>query len=448
MREFSLGWTLEEAAHAVEGTLFAGGDRCISHVVTDSREDVAGGLFVALVGEHFDGHRFVAEVMDGDAAGVLVERDSGVEVEPRIEVTSTRDALAALGVKRRDEIQVPVIAITGSNGKTSTKDLLAAGLDGSWASPRSFNNEVGVPLTVLSTPPDATALILEVGTRARGDIDWLSPIVRPRVAVVTNLGAVHMETFGSREGLEDAKYELVHALETEGVAVLPVDEPSLQRDDEFAVITFGGSASGADVEVVDLTTDDVGRPSFTLCTPQGDLVVTSPLAGKYQALNAAAAVGVAVALGLDLEAFARRLESAIGSPWRMEVHVGGFTVVNDTYNASPHSLSGALETVSSMGERPIAVLGAMAELGSGCEEEHERAGRLVGQFGFRELVVVGPDHGYALGFPGEVRKAADIKGALDTLDGIIEAGDVVLVKASRSAGLESLAQHLIEESAL
>ncbi|MDK1018081.1 MAG: UDP-N-acetylmuramoyl-tripeptide--D-alanyl-D-alanine ligase [Actinomycetota bacterium] len=442
MKTVSLGWTLEAAARAVDGTLVGGGDACFSHVTTDSRHDVAGSLFVALGGEHFDGHRFVTQAIEGDAVGVLVERGSGVDVEPRIEVASTGDALAALGVKRRDEIEVPVIAVTGSNGKTSTKDLLSAGLDGSWASPRSFNNEVGVPLTVLATPPDATALILEVGTRARGDIEWLSPIVRPVVSVVTNLGVVHMETFGSREGLEDAKYELVDALEAGGTAVLPLDEPGLQRGGEPAVITFGGA--GADVEVADLTTDDEGRPSFTLRTSQGPLNVTLPLSGKYQALNAAAAVGVAIALGLDLEAFVRRLASATGSAWRMDVHVGRFTVVNDAYNASPPSVSGALETVAAMGRRPIAVLGVMAELGSVCEEEHERMGRLVGKFGFSELVVVGPDHGYALGFPREVHRAANIGDAVDVLAEIVEPGDVVLVKASRSVGLERLALRLRE----
>lgn len=445
MTKVSLDWTLGEVARAVNGLLVGEPDRMVSHVVTDSRADVDGALFVALLGERLDGHDYVHDVLEHGASAVLVARQAGIEAETRIEVESTRDALAALGAKRRDELQVPVIAITGSTGKTSTKDLVSGGIEGSWASPRSYNNEIGVPLTVLATPQDATALIVEIGSRGRGDIDLLIPVVRPAVSVVTNLGLAHMDTFGSRAGLEDAKYELVDGLGAAGTAVLPVGEPGLRRGAGNAVITFGGD--GADVEISDLTMDDRGRPSFALRVPSGTLDVRLSMAGRYQALNAAAAVGVAIALGLDLEEFARRLQSATGSAWRMDVHVGRFTVVNDAYNANPDSVAGALETVAAMGSGRIAVLGLMAELGPICEREHERMGRLVGQLGFRELVVVGPDHGYALGFPGDVRSAANIEGAADTLADIIELGDVVLVKASRSAGLERLAQSLIEDAA-
>lgn len=445
MEAVMLGWTLSEISDAVDGVLVGGSDSKISHVVTDTREHVGGGAFVALVGERFDGHSYAADALRNGAVGVVVEKDAHVDATPRIEVNSTGDALIALGVKRRRELDVPVIAITGSTGKTSTKDLLAAGISGSWASPRSFNNDIGVPLTVLATPPDATALILEVGCGSDGDIELLGQLIRPDVAVITNIGSAHMEKFGSRRDIEDAKYEIVSILEGRGTAVLPVDEPSLQRGSASALITFG--ASGADIEVLDISTDTGGLPSFTLTTRGESLAVTLPLAGRHQAWNAACAVGAATALGLDVKEFVDRLETATGSAWRMEVHVGRFTVVNDAYNASPQAVAGAFETVSAMDGRAIVVLGLMAELGHVCEHEHARMGRLAGELGFSELVVVGVDHGYALGFPGSVRKVADIEAALDTLDRIIETGDIVLVKASRSAGLERLAQHLIEDAA-
>ncbi|MFV1969392.1 MAG: UDP-N-acetylmuramoyl-tripeptide--D-alanyl-D-alanine ligase [Acidimicrobiia bacterium] len=445
MNGVSLGWTLEEAADAVGGTLVGDPARAVQGVATDSRTGVDGKLFVALVGETFDGHAYVEDVLGSGACGVVVNRGAGIDSTPRIEVDSTGSALAALGVKRRNELDIPVVAITGSTGKTSTKDLVSCGLVGSWASPRSYNNEIGVPLTVLSTPRDATALVLEVGSRGIGHIDWLSPVVQPDVSVITNLGVVHLETFGSMKGLQDAKYELVDALTPDGIAVLPHDEQALHRDGSHTTITFGGE--GSDVQVSGVSTDDRGLPTFTLHTPLGEFRVSLSLAGIHQATNAAAAVGVAIALGVDVAEFITRLETEKGSAWRMEVHRGTYTVVNDAYNANPQSVESALRTVADMDGRCIAVFGAMAELGQVCEIEHVRMGRLAGELGFCELVVVGPDHGYAVGFSGRVYKATDIEDAADTLAHIIEPGDVVLVKASRSASLERLALHLIEDAA-
>lgn len=445
MSDVALGWTLREIAEAVQGVLIGDGSRAVQRVVTDTRDDLYGNLFVALVGETFDGHAFVADALDAGAVGVVVNADAGTDRTPRIEVVSTGSALALLGAKRRDELDMPVVAITGSTGKTSTKDLVSAGIAGSWSSPRSYNNEIGVPLTVLSTPDAATVLILEVGSRGSGHIEWLRPIIRPDVAVITNLGLVHMETFGSREGLADAKYELVASLSPDGTAVLPVDEHTLFRDGTHTTVTFGGE--GADVVTGPVTTNVGGLPMFTVETLDATYLLNLSMAGIHQAANASAAVGVAIALGIDVADFVARLEQARGSQWRMEVHHGWCTIVNDAYNANPQSVESALRTVFEMGGRRIAVLGAMAELGSVCEVEHIRMGELVRELGFSELVVVGPDHGYAIGFGSRTRKATDIAGAADSLGDIIEPGDVLLVKASRSAGLERLAFRLIEDFA-
>ncbi len=444
MIDVSLGWSLAEVAEAVSGDLVGDGSVVINAVATDTRSTLLGNLFVALRGESFDGHVFAPEAIDAGSVGVVVERSTQVVVKPRIEVESTGDALAALAVKRRNELEIPVVAVTGSTGKTSTKDMLSAAIEGSWASPRSFNNEIGVPLTVLATPADATALIVEVGSRGRGHIDWLAPMVKPDVAIVTNLGVVHLETFGSRTGLADAKYELVDALGPDGVAVLPSGEALLEREPRPRTISFG--TTDADVVVDSIQLDHSGRPRFSIRTEHVYRDVSLPLAGVHQAMNAAAAVAAGVALGLDVDAFIDRLESVAPSPWRMEVSEGSYTVVNDTYNANPQSVRSALETVDSMDGRKIAILGVMSELGHVCEKEHTRIGELLGELEFAEVVVVGPDHGYALGFPNQVRKATDIEDAADTLADIIEPGDVVLVKASRSASLERLAHQLTEDA--
>jgi UDP-N-acetylmuramoyl-tripeptide--D-alanyl-D-alanine ligase len=441
----SLGWSLSDVADAVSGELVGESSILIETVATDSRQTLDGALFVALAGETFNGHSFAVQALETGAVAVMVERGAGITVTPRIEVESTGDALAHLAIKRRDELSIPVVAITGSTGKTSTKDLLSAGLDGSWVSPRSFNNEIGVPLTVLSTPSDASVLVVEVGSRGRGHIEWLAPMIRPDIAVITNLGVVHLETFGSLSGLADAKYELVEALSDDGVAILPYGEESLARGGPHRTMTFGDA--GADVQVSDISLDDLGRPSFLIRTDQSEHRVVLPLSGKHHGTNAAAAIAVARTLGIDVEAFIDRLGAATASAWRMEIHEGSYTVVNDAYNANPQSVESALETVAAMPGRHVAVLGVMAELGPVCEQEHLRLGELVSKSGFAELVVVGSDHGYAVGFGAGARKVTDIEEAADTLASIVQPGDVVLVKASRSASLERLAHWLIEDAA-
>ena len=445
MTPVSLGWSLADVADATSGVLVGESSDLLATVATDSRQALDGALFVALNGETFDGHSFAAQAIEAGAVAVMVERRAGITATPRIEVASTGDALARLAVKRRDELSIPVVAITGSTGKTSTKDLLSAGLEGSWASPRSFNNEIGVPLTVLSTPSDASVLVVEVGSRGRGHIKWLAPMIRPDISVVTNLGVVHLETFGSLDGLADAKYELVEALSVGGVAVLPYGEESLTREGPYRTITFG--AAGADVQVSDIAIDDLGRPSFLIETDQSQHQVMLSLSGKHHGMNAAAAIAVAYALGVDLEAFIHRMGEATASAWRMEIHQGSYTVVNDAYNANPQSVESALETIATMPGRHIAVLGVMAELGPVCEQEHLRLGGLARELGFAELVVVGSDHGYAVGFGTGARKVTDIEEAADTLASIVQPGDVVLVKASRSASLELLALRLIKDAA-
>ena len=445
-----LGWALSEIATRIGGSL-VGRDAIVSAVSTDSRGVSAGELFVAIVGERFDGHDYAEAALGAGACAVVVERGRGLDCEPRIEVDSTAEALLGLAAIRRGELTIPVVAITGSSGKTSTKDLIASGIDGAWSSPRSFNNEVGVPLTVLTTPDEAEVLVLEVGSRGKGHIRWLADAIKPDISVVTNLGVVHLETFGSEAGLADAKYELIELLGDTGTAIVPADEPRLHRGGDHRQLTFGPAHhAGGDVDVAfaDVQLDDLGYPTFLLSASGTSHEVTLSVAGSHQAANAAAATAVAVALGLDVETFITRMSNTRGSDWRMDVHDGRFTVVNDAYNANPQSVEAALRTIIEMPHRrAIAVLGPMAELGPVCEAEHARIGALAQALGIDDLIVVGPDHGYVLGAPGLVRNVADSGEAADTLHAVVEPGDVVLVKASRSAGLERLALSLAEDAA-
>ncbi len=438
----TLAWSTATIAAGIGGRLIGDASIVVHDVVVDSRLAGPGSLFVAMHGEHVDGHDYAAGAMDAGAAAVVVDRS--LAVAPRIEVADTATALRDLATMRRDEVASPVVAVTGSTGKTSTKDLLATALPGAAASPKSYNNEVGVPLTILGAP-DADYLVVEVGSRGTGHIAWLMPAVRPDVAIITNLGVVHLETFGTVEALADAKWELVAGLGPSGTAVLPVDEPRLRRPHQGSTVTFGRDPS-ADVCALDVVLDGDGRAAFTLTTPAGRARVRLPLAGEHQVLNAAAATAAGLALGVALDTLAAGLERATGSAWRMEIHRGRFTVVNDAYNANPDSVRAALRTVAALPGRHIAVLGKMAELGTVEAEEHRRMGAEARRLGYAAVVTVGEDPGYAEGAGALTRPVADAAQALAVVTEMVRPGDVVLVKASRAIGLETLAASLREEA--
>lgn len=439
----SLHWTLGSIATEI-GVLVGNAHTVVTGVSTDSRSIEAGELFVAIAGEIHDGHEYVAGAMSRGAAGVVVAKGRAT-AEPRIEVADTGEALLTLAAIRRRELAMPVIGVTGSTGKTTTKDMLGSAIPGAWASPASFNNEVGVPLTVLQTPPGAEALVVEMGSRGRGHLELLMPAVRPDVAVITNLGVVHLETFGDTETLAAAKWEIVEGLSPSGTAVLPAAEKRLMRPHHAATVTFGVDEP-ADIAAVDVSVDPQGRASFTLHTPRGDRPVTLSMPGIHQPANAAAAAAAGLAVGVDIDTIAIGLSAATGSRWRMEIHEGRFTVINDAYNANPSSVEAALHTVRALGGRPIAVLGMMAELGDIAEAEHARMGQLAASLGFATVLIVGEDPGLAQGAGAIARRVASADEALDVLASIIRDGDTVLVKASRSVGLEHLAERLVDSS--
>ncbi|HEV7653894.1 MAG TPA: UDP-N-acetylmuramoyl-tripeptide--D-alanyl-D-alanine ligase [Mycobacteriales bacterium] len=448
--------SLAEIAAVVGGVLADAPDPSVlitGDVELDSRRIGPGGLFVALPGARVDGHDHAPAAVAAGAAGVLAARPVGT---PAVVVPDVQEALAALahGVLERLP-EITVVGVTGSSGKTSTKDLLAqllAGLGPTVAPPGSFNNEIGHPYTVLRSTAETRYLVLEKSSRGIGHIAWLTRIARPRIGVVLNVGSAHLGEFGSRENVARAKGELVEALPAEGLAVLNADDPlvlAMASRTAARVVTVGESAD-ADVRATGITLDPLGTPSYTLVYRGVSVPVTLAVHGVHQVGNSLSAAAVALELGMAPDAIAAALGAARAlSRWRMEVteRADGVLVVNDAYNANPESMAAALRALTTMarGRRSWAVLGAMGELGETADDAHRRIGALTAELGVDRVVVVGPGaqplHDAARDISVHVPDAA---AAITLLEKELEPEDVVLVKASRAAGLERVALALAE----
>lgn len=462
--------TLAEVAHAVGGSTHDipdTGVRVTGPVVLDSRAVEPGALFVAFAGERADGHDFAAGAVVDGAVAVLAARPVGV---PAIVVDDVQAALGRLARHVIERLGTAVVALTGSAGKTSTKDLLAQLLERLaptvWT-PGSFNNEIGLPLTALRADPGTRHLVLEMGARGIGHIRYLTGLTPPRIGLVLNVGTAHIGEFGGREQIAQAKGELVEALPAAaegGVAVLNADDPLVRAmaARTKAKVVFFGESEDAEVRAENVRLNDRGQPVFGLRTPSGCAEVTLRLYGEHHVSNALAAAAVARELGMPVEEIASALCAAGSlSHWRMEVteRPDGVTVVNDAYNANPESMRAALRALAAMGRsakarggRTWAVLGQMAELGEQSLTEHDAVGRLVVRLNVSKLVAVGGTEAawlqmgaYNEGSWGEESvHVSDAVAAIELLRSEVRPGDVVLVKASRSVGLESVALALIE----
>ncbi len=436
-------------------------------VVFDSRQVEAGSLFAAFVGERVDGHDFAAGAVAAGAVAVLAARPVDVPAVIVPDVVAALGALAGAVVAR---IGTDVVALTGSAGKTSTKDLIAQVLQHHaptvWT-PGNLNNEIGLPITTLRATEETRHLVLEMGARGIGHIRYLTGLTPPRIGLVLNVGTAHIGEFGGREAIAVAKGELVEALPAEaegGIAVLNADDPlvrAMSARTKARTVLFG-EAEDADVRATEVRMTPSGQPSFTLHTPTGCSDVTLRLYGEHHVSNALAAAAVAHVLGMSVDEIATALsEAGTLSRWRMEVteRADGVTVVNDAYNANPESMRAALRALAAMGGaaranggRTWAVLGPMAELGDDSLAEHDAVGRLVVRLNVSKLVAVGGREAswlqlgaYNEGSWGEESVlVSDAQAAVDLLRSELRPGDVVLVKASRSAGLERVAQALLE----
>lgn len=456
--------SLEQVADVVGGELLSEdtADRLVDRVTIDSRDAGPGALFVALPGSRTDGHRFVDAAVEAGASGALVSSDHVDDVAgdvPAVVVDDPADALLALGVWVRDTVDPLVIGVTGSNGKTTTKDLIAAAGAGRRlvANRGSFNNELGVPLTCCRVEPGTEVLVCELGMRGAGQIAELTGLLRPTIGVVTSIAAVHLELLGSLDAIADAKAELVEGLPPDGVAVLSADDPrvaAMAGRTRARVVTFGQSPA-ADWRARDVVLDDDARATFTLVSPAGETAVQVPVPGLHNVGNALAALAATVEAGVDLADAVAGLEQATVSPWRLQLErIDGIRVLNDAYNANPTSTIAALRTLAHLPThgRRLAVLGTMAEIGETSESEHRRVGAAVADLGIDGLIVVGP-HAAAIRAgadavdpDGAGRRWAvdDVTGAAALLASKVGSGDVVLVKASRSAALEGVVTQLDE----
>lgn len=440
-----------EVAVAVEGGLHgrgAGiGDVVVDGVAVDSRLVRGGELFVPLVADR-DGHDFIDAAVAAGAAMVLTQQavPPGLAV-PAIAVADTGAALLDVGRLARRKLGTMVVGITGSVGKTSTKDLAAAALARRWrtaASEKSFNNEIGVPLTLAGAPDDTQAVVVEMGARGRGHIELLCDIARPTVGVVTAVVHAHTEMFGTIDEVALAKGELVESLPAAGTAVLNGDDElvrAMASRTEAGVLLYSMHATDADVVAEDLVLDDELRGRFTLRTPAGSAEVRLRVRGEHQVANALAAAGAALACGVGIDEVAAGLGDAELSPWRMDLRraPSGALVLNDAYNANPASMAAALRSLAAVpAGRRIAVLGLMAELGERSGAEHAAVASLAAELGV-EVVAVGT------GAYGASVRVANVDGAAAVLAGVGD-GDAVLVKGSRVAGLERLAARLLDDT--
>ncbi|MGI5148611.1 UDP-N-acetylmuramoyl-tripeptide--D-alanyl-D-alanine ligase [Plantactinospora sp. CA-294935] len=442
--------TLSEVATAVDGRLVAADPalRVTGPVEFDSRKVRPGGLFVAFPGEKVDGHDFAAAaVASGGAVAVLGSRP--VDGVPMVLVPDARAALGRLARAVLDRLpELTVIGLTGSSGKTTTKDLVAqltTRLGATVAPPGSFNNELGHPYTALQADADTRFLVLEKGARGLGHVRYLCEIAPPRIAVVLNVGVSHIGEFGSQEAIAQAKGELVEGLPADGLAVLNADDERVRAmaARTAARTVLVGEAADAEVRAEEVGLDDRGRASYTLVTPEGRAAVRLGISGRHQVGNSLAAAAVARELGMPLAELAEALgRLGLPSTRRMDVfdRTDGVTVIDDSYNANPASTSAALRALAGMGERrrTFAVLGYMAELGDFERDGHEQVGRLAAELGVDRLIVVGepaaPIHDGAVAMAnwgGESVLVSDQAAAVEALRRELRPGDVVLVKGSR-----------------
>ncbi|MGY0230768.1 UDP-N-acetylmuramoyl-tripeptide--D-alanyl-D-alanine ligase [Longispora urticae] len=439
--------TLADIARAVEGTL-VGGDpetRVTGPVEHDSRKVVPGGLFIAFPGEKVDGHEFAPAAVERGAVAVIGQRPVDA---PTIVVDDPLRAIGLLATFVAPRLGATIVGVTGSSGKTTTKDLIAqvvAELGPTIAPAGSLNNELGHPSTVLRADEDTRFLVLEYSARHIGDIDYLCRIAGPRIAAVLNVGTSHIGEFGSQDNIATAKAELVEALPDTGLAILNADDPRVRAmaPRTRARVLLVGEAADADVRAEDVTVDDRGRAAFTLVTPEGSTRVALGVSGRHQVGNVLVAAAVGRELGLSLAQLGDILPRLrLVSARRMDVfdRRDGVTVIDDSYNANPASMSAAVRALADMSgkRRSWAVLGYMAELGAEEVPGHESVGRLAAELGVDRLVAVGDGAGpladgaeMVADWAGEAVRVTDQEAAIALLDGALSPGDVVLVKGSR-----------------
>ena len=466
-----MAMTWDEVLAATDAEVHSGklrGNDTIPHITTDTRKIAAGDLFIALRGENFDGADFAADALHKGAAAVLVnaplsasmQKDLKKEKGTVLIVPDTLKAYQEIAHAWRMKFDIPVVAITGSNGKTTTKDLTAAVLSGRGAVCRTaanYNNEVGLPLTLLGITEDDTAAVVEIGMRGLGQIAALAPVAAPNIGIVTNVCEVHMELLGSIENIAKAKAELVEAIPAGGTVLLNADDERVaamrsMAADGVRILTYGiGADAYIRAEALRLA---AGGSQFMVTWGNERHDYSIPLAGRHNVSNALAALAAGFVLGCTPQEMQAGLRTLTPSKMRYEVHeIGARRFINDAYNASPSSMCAAIETTASLYHgRRIAVLGDMLELGAAAEEAHREIGKRVAELGFAALVTYGEQARW-------MHKAAEAAGcsvcyhaeshesAAKYLREMLVDGDTVLFKGSRGMKMEQIIALLTEEEA-
>lgn len=442
--------TLSAVAEATGGRL-VGRDREFGQVVSDSRRMEAGALFVCLKGPRFDGHDFAEAAAAAGAAGLLASRGVAPALA-RVEVPDTLAALGRFACAWRAAQPVRLAAVTGSNGKTTTKNLLAAVLGQvapTLATSGNYNNLIGVPLTLARLASEHRFAVIELGTNAPGEIAALAGIARPDAGVVTCIAPAHLEGFGDLAGVAREKGALFTALPPQGLAVAPADSPWLEGWRRASPVqrwvTFGFD-SQADVYARDLEYAPAGT-RFTLVTPDGDDTASLQLLGRHNVANALAAAALAWGFGVPVEAIARGLAIVRPAPGRLVPRrlASGAVLIDDTYNANPESVEAALATASASGRPVWLALGELGELGPEADEWHRRVGRAAEAAGVRRLFTVGPLAAEAARAFGQGAAAFDsVEALVEELREALPAEAVLVVKGSRSARMERVVAALAE----
>lgn len=450
-------FTTEEILKATGAELVHGDAVKFTDVVTDTRKITEGSLFIALQGERFNGEDFAVDAAKKGAAGVIVRRTCKKEIMDAVPsavfaVEDTLEAYQKLAHAWRVKFDIPVVAITGSNGKTTTKDLTAAVLSTAFPvlkTAANFNNEIGLPLTLLQLAPQHRAAVVEIGMRGLGQIEALAPVAAPTVGVVVNVGETHMELLGSMENIAKAKGEMVEAIQPGGTVVINADNPytAAMRDkaaEGVRVIAFG-IEKPADVRAEELSRDGLEQ-TFTAAFSDGKRVKCQlPMAGRHNVMNALAALATGWALGLSPELMAEGLAHPDMTKQRFECQQhGDYTVINDAYNASPASMEAAFATLAEVAPgRKIAVLGDMLELGDIAVESHRRVGACVAKAGVTTLVTRGAmgeeiANGAEAAGLKDVYRCASHEEAAEVLKKLLEPGDTILFKGSHGMQMDKI----------
>ncbi len=441
---------LSSAAKSLNATCL-GEDVVFRGCSTDSRNLDSGELFIAIKGERFDGHDFLDSAKQRGAVAAMVTKTNQQDL-PTLVVEDTRKAMGNLAATWRSGFDVPLIAVTGSNGKTTVKEMLVSilGLKAPVLATRgNLNNDIGVPLTLFGLGNEHRYAVVEMGANHPGEISWLSHIARPTVAIITQCAPAHLEGFGSVEGVARAKAEIFDGLEPEGIAIINADDDfaELWRNKVTGLrqISFGlKNQSDITARSISLSVD-TGTNNFRLCTPAGNIDISLPLLGQHNIMNAMAATACALALEIELALVKQGLERMKPVKGRLEMKKGlhGSRIIDDTYNANPVSLTAAIKTIASSSGKRWLALGDMGELGTQSESLHEGAGSIARENGIEKVFAIGPLSENTVRYFGQgAEHFSSVEKMIEVIKKEITADVTLLVKGSRSMQMERVVSAL------